>query len=261
MPHIYSHNFFSLNRKEEKCEDVLTEQDYREHSAVLQTTGECPHNKVKRKSATPSTNQECPECGLALSDGEGLADHLRLAHAGMVARFQCSECEARLLSLQGCRKHYRTVVNSFLVCMHTFWWQLCIFMKKSYHSYYKLHCAHVIKYSIFFLLRNYSVNSFSQKLYSGIYITSPFFPGGGRGNKKNIAWKKWKRRKCGKRRPEKNGEKRRKKEREEKERVHQLSWQAFLYVIIWTENKAWMDGFITFQRYWRSKSPLGTGSH
>ena len=97
---------------------MLTEQDYREHSAVVQTTGECPHNKVKRKSATPSTSQDCPECGLALSDGEGLADHLRLAHAGMAPRFQCSECEARLLSLQGCRKHYRAVINIFLLCMH-----------------------------------------------------------------------------------------------------------------------------------------------
>eukprot|EP00088_Acartia_fossae_P032909 TRINITY_DN3367_c0_g1_i9.p1 TRINITY_DN3367_c0_g1~~TRINITY_DN3367_c0_g1_i9.p1 ORF type:complete len:1030 (-),score=197.59 TRINITY_DN3367_c0_g1_i9:78-3167(-) len=66
----------------------------------------------------------CPECGQIVAQGRSLGDHLVEHHDTEVPRFQCSECETRLISLQGCRRHYRQCHRgtpmTCILCKETF---------------------------------------------------------------------------------------------------------------------------------------------
>jgi len=107
-------------RKCDQCHEALQEQDYAVHKEFLDKNGICPKKKLKRKPL----KQSCPECGEGLVDGEQMPAHLAQAHSGVNPRFQCSECEFKLITLQGCRKHYRMVHRgaplTCVLCKETF---------------------------------------------------------------------------------------------------------------------------------------------
>ena len=98
--------FSSYFRKCSKCGDDVSEVEYSESSETVPGFGTCLKCKPKKKAWLRSS---CPECDVVLKDGSRLSDHFTSSHPGVSARFQCSECELRLLTLQGCRKHYRLV--------------------------------------------------------------------------------------------------------------------------------------------------------
>jgi KRAB domain-containing zinc finger protein len=75
-----------------------------------------PKGSVKEDLEEPGSGREegeCPECEAVVGAGE-LAAHLAEVHAGLEARYQCSECSTagpggqhRFLSLETARRHYR----------------------------------------------------------------------------------------------------------------------------------------------------------
>ena len=96
-------NMLCFFRSCSKCGETLSPSELALHLQSLQKTGACPPKKRSRRKAA---RQPCPECNAFYAD-DNLAAHLAEAHPGTAARFQCSECEVKLISLQGCRKHYR----------------------------------------------------------------------------------------------------------------------------------------------------------
>jgi len=104
------------HRKCVKCNEKFVDQAYLHHVLELEKTGSCDSQQSDREL--------CPECSQQIAQGQSVSEHLMSVHETGVPRFQCSECEIRLITLQGCRRHYRQMHRgtpiTCIICKETF---------------------------------------------------------------------------------------------------------------------------------------------
>jgi len=110
-----------LSRRCSHCDELMSESVYINHVLDTEKTGLC---SARLAAQSVDTTQYCPECNHQIEEGVSLDEHLIDQHGSQVAKFQCSECEAKLVSLQGCRRHYRKehcgTATTCILCKQTF---------------------------------------------------------------------------------------------------------------------------------------------